>query len=135
MTRKLLAFSFWEFRRILLAVSGDWLLDFRAMALLAFTEICVVLIALELGSMALGHRLIPGSEQAVTAFGWILALAITAINHYAVSHKDHWKRYEREFDGYSKTIKSIGWLVMITMLVAAGTTAVWLTAVVRVLPR
>jgi hypothetical protein len=29
-TRRILAFAFWEFRRILLAISGDWLLDFRA---------------------------------------------------------------------------------------------------------
>jgi len=105
-TRKLLAFSFWEFRRILLAVSGDWLVDFRAMVLLAVTQACVAFCALELGELSLGRRLIPGSEPGVTVFELIFALAIAAVNHYAISRKAYWKRYEREFDGYSKTAAS-----------------------------
>jgi hypothetical protein len=37
--RKLLVFAFWELRRILLAISEDWLLDFRAMSILVITQV------------------------------------------------------------------------------------------------
>jgi hypothetical protein len=134
-TRRILAFAFWEFRRILLAISGDWLLDFRAMSLLVCTEICVVLSALEFGSTIFGHRLIPASEPGVVLFALCWAITITALNLYAVSHKNHWKQYEREFDGYSRFIKVIGGLVMIMLLGLAGAASVWLTAAMVTLPR
>ena len=133
--RKLLVFAFWEFRRILLAISGDTLLDFRAMSLLVFTQACVLLSALEFGSIMLGRRLIPTNELGITAFVLFWTITITAVNHYAVSYKNHWKRYEREFDGYSNVTKAMGWLVMIIMLVLGSTTAIWLTAGVKALPR
>lgn len=47
----------------------------------------------------------------------------------------YWKRYEREFDGYINTAKTIGWLAMITMLVIAGAAAIWLMVAAKALPR
>jgi hypothetical protein len=134
-TRKLFVFSLWEFRRILLAISDDWLLDFRAMSLLVVTQTCLVLSALELGELTFGRRLIPSGEPGATAFALCFALAITAFNYYAISRENYWKQYEPEFDRYSNTIKTIGWLILITMLVIAGSMAIWLIAAVKALPR
>jgi hypothetical protein len=131
--RKLLAFAFWEFRRALIAISGSWLLDFRAMSLLVITQICLILSLLEVGSIILGRRLIPAGQPVATLFALCCAITITALNLYAV-YKNHWKQYEREFETYSTFIKAIGCIVMIVLLGLAGTTAVWLTAAMASLP-
>jgi predicted RNA binding protein YcfA (HicA-like mRNA interferase family) len=60
--RKLIVFAFWELRRFLLAISGDWVVDFRAMALLALTQFSIIFSALEFGSIVLGRRLIPTGQ-------------------------------------------------------------------------
>jgi hypothetical protein len=132
--RKLVAFAFWEFRRAIFAISGDWLLDFRAMGLLVITQTCLVLSMLEFGSIVLGHRLIPASQPGATLIALCCAISIAALNLYAVSHKDHWKRYEREFEAYSTFTKTVGCLAVIVLLGLAGTTSVWLTATVATLP-
>jgi hypothetical protein len=107
-SRKLVAFAFWEFRRTLVAISGDWLLDFRAMSLLVITQICLILSVLEFGSIILGRRLIPASMPGATLFALCFAIAIAVLNLYAVSYNNHWKQYEREFEGYSTFIKTLG---------------------------
>jgi len=132
--RKIFAFAFWEFRRILAAIAGDTLLDFRAMSLLVFTQACLLLSAFEFGSVMLGYRLIPVGQPGVTAFVLFWTVTITAVNLYAVSYKNHWKQYEREFNAYSAFIKNIGCFVIVLLLGLAGTTAIWLTAAVKALP-
>ncbi len=85
--------------------------------------------------MIVGRRLLPASQPSATLFALCCAIMVAALNLYAVSHKSHWKQYEREFEAYSTFIKVIGCLVMIVLLVLAGTISVWLTATMVALPR
>lgn len=119
----------------MIAISGDWALDFRALSLLVCTQICVILSALELGSMMLGRRLIPASQPGVTLFALCWAMAIAGLNIYAIGYKNHWRQYEREFEAYSNSVKTIGCLVMVVLLGLAGATSVWLTSTMVALPR
>jgi len=133
--RKLLVFAFWGLRKGLLAISGDWVVDFRAMTLLIFTQFSVVFSALEFGSIVLGRRLITAGHPDAMVFVLFLASTITAPNRYAVSYKNHWKQYEREFDAYSKFAKTIGIVVMTVLPILAGGTAIWLAGAMVGLPR
>jgi hypothetical protein len=133
--RKLIAFAFWELRRLLLAISGDWIVDFRAMALLVLTEFCVIFSALEFGSITSGRRLIPPGHSDAMVLVLFLAITITALNQFAVSHENHWKQYESEFEGYSKLTKAIGIVVMAVLPPLSGATAIWLTGAMVALPR
>ena len=83
---KMLAFAFWELRRILNAISDDGWADWRAMALLICTQAGLVFSVLGLGSVILGRRLIPTHEPETTVLGVLLAVAITAIN-VSVMHR------------------------------------------------
>jgi hypothetical protein len=132
--RKLIVFAFWGLRRFLLAISGDWVVDFRAMALLALTQFSIIFSALEFGSIVLGRRLIPTGHPDAIVFVLFLAITITALNQYAVSYKNHWKLYEREFDGYSELTKAIGIVVMAVLPVLSGAMAIWLTGAMVGLP-
>lgn len=91
--------------------------------------------ALEFGSIVLGRRLIPTGHPDAMVFVLFLAITVTALNQYAVSHKNHWKQYEREFDGYSKLTKAIGIVVMAVLPVVSGAMAIWLTGAMVGLPR
>jgi hypothetical protein len=133
--RKLIAFAFWELRRILLAISDDWVLDFRAMSILVLTQFSLVFGALELGSIVTGHRLIPAGHPDALVFVLFLAILITALNRYAVSYKNYWKQYEHEFNGYPKFTRAFGMFVMAVLPPLAGGTAIWLTAGMAGLPR
>ena len=133
--RKLIAFAFWALRSFLLAISGDWVVDFRTMTLLVFTQFSVIFSTLEFGSIVLGHRLIPAGHLDAMVFVLFLAITLTALNRYAVSYKSHWKQYEREFAGYTKFTRAVGMLVMAVLPVLAGATAIWLTTGMAELPR
>ena len=104
------------------------------MTLLVLTQFSVIFSALEFGSIVLGHRLIPARHLDAMVFVLFLAITITALNRYAVSYKNHWKQYEREFDGYSKFTRVVGMLVMAALPALAGATAIWLTTGVAELP-
>jgi hypothetical protein len=133
--RKLLVFAFWEFRLAIIAISGDWLVDFRAMGLLVCTQICLIFSLLEYGSIMLGRRLIPANQPDVTLLSLFCAIAITTLNVYAITYKDHWKKYRHEFDAYSKLLKILGCILMIVLLGLGAATSIWLAAKMVVLPR
>jgi hypothetical protein len=52
-----------------------------------------------------------------TAF---LAAVVTALNYCGVQYKDRWKQFEGEFDGYPKSMKAVGCLVIIVLPILTG---------------
>jgi len=123
--RKVLAFAFWELRRVLNAISDDSWVEFRAMSLLVCTQMGLILNFLGIASILLKRSLIPTHGLGATLFIAFLAAAITALNYYGVQHKSRWKQFEGEFDGYSKSIKFVGCLVMIVLPILTGVTMSW----------
>ena len=120
--RKLIAFAFWELRRILNAFAGDSWLDFRAMALLVCTQVALLLSLFGTASILTRSSLLPPQGLASAFFGLVLAATVSALNYYGIQYKDRWKQFESEFDGYSKSRKAIGGLVMIVLPILAPMT-------------
>jgi len=132
--RKVLAFAFWELRRILCAISDDGWADWRAMGLLVCTQIGLVLNIFALASVISGHRLIPTHGIELTAFAVSLSVVITATNYYAVRFENRWKHFEREFERYPKLIQRLGCVVMIALPLLTAAAMVWSAATMARLP-
>jgi hypothetical protein len=126
--RKALAFAFWELRRTLTAISGDGWVEWRAMSLLVCTEVGLILNLFGIASILLKRSLIPTHGLVLAFFGVFLAAAVTAGKYYGVQYKDRWKRFENEFDSYSKSRKTIGCLVMIMLPVLTAAAMSWTAA-------
>jgi amino acid transporter len=123
--RKVLAFAFWELRRVLNAISDDSWLEFRAMSLLVCTQMGLILNFLGIVSILLKRSFIPTHGLGQTLFIALLAAAITALNYYGVQYKNRWKQFEGEFDGYSKSIKAIGGFIVIVLPILTGAAMSW----------
>jgi hypothetical protein len=123
--RKVFAFAFWELRRVLNAISDDSWVEFRAMSLLVCTQMGLILNFLGIASILLNRSFIPTHGLGETFFIPFLAAAVTALNYYGVQYKDGWKQFEGEFDGYSKSTKTIGCLVMIVLPVLTAAAMSW----------
>jgi hypothetical protein len=126
--RKILAFAFWELRRILNAISDDSWIEFRAMSLLVCTQMGLILNFLGIASILLKRSFIPTHGLEQTLLIAFLATAITALNYYGVQYKSRWKQFEGEFDGYSKSTKTAGCLVMIVLPILTGAAMGWTAA-------
>lgn len=126
--RKLIAFAFWELRRILNAIAGDAWLDFRAMALLVCTQIGFVLSLLGTVSILTRRSLLPPQGLASTFFNLFLAATVSVVNYYGIQYKDRWKRFESEFNAYSKSRKAVGGLVIMVLPILAIVSAVWVAS-------
>lgn len=126
--RKLIAFAFWELRRILNAIAGDDWLDFRAMALLVCTQMGLVLSLFGAASILTRCSLLPPQGLALTFFNLFLAATVSAANYYGIQYKDRWRQFESEFNKYSKSRKAIGGIVMIVLPILAIVAAVWVAS-------
>jgi hypothetical protein len=127
--RKVLAFAFWELRRVLNAISGDGWVEWRAMSLLVCTQVGLILTVFGIASILLRRSFIPTHGMGLMLFGVFLAAVVTAINYYEVQHKDRWRQFEGEFDGYSTATKTIGCLVMVVLPVLTVVAMGWTAAI------
>jgi hypothetical protein len=133
--RKLLAFAFWELRRILSAISDDGgSLDWRAMGLLGMTQVGLILSLFELSSLMLGRSLFPARGLDSVLFCLLLAGTIQASNNYALRYDQRLKTFEREFEQYSTLRKTIGCVVMILLPPLTIATTIWGGVAVSRLP-
>jgi hypothetical protein len=113
--RKVLAFAYWELRRTIIAISGNEWADSRAMALLVLIVIGLTLITLNFCSFIAGRELIPlhGSRSTIFVLGVPAIIVVWLV--FEVQHKNRWKQYEHEFEGYSKPARTIGGVVMVAL--------------------
>ena len=126
--QKALAFAFWELRRVLIAISGDGWVELRAMSLLVCTQVGLILSLFGIASISLKRSFIPTHGLGLTLFGVLVATAVTALNYYGVQYKDRWKHFENEFNGYSKSVKTIGCLVVIALPILTAAAMSWTAA-------
>jgi hypothetical protein len=124
--RKLLAFVFWGLRRVLTAIGGDYGLDWRASTLLVCTEVGLVLCLLGIASIVLGRSFIPASGLRLTYFGVFLVGGVSLLNYYELQYQDKWKQFEREFNGYSRSRKTIGCVVVVMLPILTAAAMSWI---------
>lgn len=132
--RKLLAFAYWELRRIISAISDPWLLDWRAMTFLGGIEVGLILCLFEFGSLLLGRSLIPARGSHTVLFCVVLVGTVARVNYYAIQHEHRWKTFEREFEQYSALRKTIGCVVMIALSFLTFAAMAWAASAMLRLP-
>jgi hypothetical protein len=123
--RKLLAFAYWELRRTIIAISGKEWADGRAMALLVLIAVGLTLTALSVCSIIVGREVIPLHGLGSIIFIVGMPAIIVAFLNFEVKHKNRWKQFEREFEGYSKFTRTIGGIVMIALPFITIAAMIW----------
>jgi hypothetical protein len=132
--RKLLAFAYWELRRMIVTISGKEWADGRAMALLVLIVIGLTFTTLSLCSLIVGRVLIPLEGPGSIIFTLGVPAIIVGWLSFEVRHKNRWKQFEREFESYSKLTRTIGGVVMITLPFITLAATIWSGATMARLP-
>jgi hypothetical protein len=132
---KLLAFSFWELRRLFVAIYDDGWADFKAMAFLICAQAALVVTFFDIASLVLGHKVSPRPGLAQNCFMVAMSAVIVAANYFSVQYNAKWRRFEAEFEGYSPFVRVCGCVVVAIIVLASFISMIFLGAAVSHLPR
>ena len=133
--RKAFAFLFWQLRGLCEALYDDGLADWKALTIIGCLEVAVLLSLVSGIAMARGHRPVLLSKPELWMVGLGCGAVLHALNYFSLKYKNRWKRFEKEFKGYSQRTRLIGAVITSVVVIGLVTVVLWSATMARQLPR
>jgi hypothetical protein len=124
---KPLAFAYWGLRRLARELSDDGYADWKALAIICFVEIFLIVAAISFMSVHLGPAAVAQIMHWKLYGAILIAAGVVGSHYYLLRFKDRSAQYEPEFRSYSQIKRASGY--------AAVAGAVILTLVLLFLSR
>ena len=105
---RFLAFAFYQLTSLFKAMGDDGLSTFKALVVILFAEMCLVIDVDCIASIIIGRLLLPSSKQTMTVILVAILFATSSANYRWLVKNDNWARFKEEFDSYPIRKRIIG---------------------------